>query len=77
MRKTSEKIDWALFAFALFFGYLGVEKFWYAKTWKQTWKFAFAKFIACLALVGLIWWLSDCILILAKRYQFDARDYFE
>lgn len=76
MRKTSERIDWVLFVFALFLGWLGIDKFWYAKTWKNTWKFALVKFIACLALVGLIWWIFDVVMVLLRMYEFDARDYF-
>lgn len=76
MRKTSERIDWVLFVFALFLGWLGIDKFWYAKTWKSTWKFALVKFIACLALVGLIWWIFDIVMVLLRMYEFDARDYF-
>lgn len=76
MRKTSERIDWVLFVFALFLGWLGIDKFWYAKTWKNTWKFATVKFIACLALVGLIWWIFDIVMVLLRMYEFDARDYF-
>lgn len=76
MRKTSDKIDWALLAFCFFLGILGIDKFWYAKTWRTTWKFAFAKFIACMAVVGLLWWIWDIVMVLLRSYQFDAREYF-
>lgn len=76
MKKTSEKIDWILLLITVLGGWFGLEKFYIKKTWKGTWKFAFAKFIATLALVGVLWNLWDIVMILLRTYQYDAREYF-
>lgn len=76
MKKTSDRIDWILFVICLFLGFFGIDKFYIQKSWKGTWKFALAKFIATLALVGIIWDLWDAVMVLLCRYQYDAREYF-
>lgn len=76
MVKTSEKIDWTLFFLTLFFGWFGLEKFYVKPSWKETWKFWLVKFGYNLIFVGIIWNIWDLVMILLKRYQFDAREYF-
>ena len=77
MKKTYSKIDWVLSIFTLFpFCIFGADKFWVAKSFKKAWKFAAVKFLANLALVGIIWDIFDIVCVLTKTYEFDAREYF-
>lgn len=71
------KIDLGLFFICLFFGWFGMDKFYYAKTWKKTWKFALVKFLSFLIIVGIFYNIIDLIMILRCKYKFDFRDYFE
>lgn len=70
------KIDLSLFFMTFFLGIFGADKFYYAKTWKKTWKFALIKFLSTLIFIGILWNIFDCIMILCRKYQFDFRDYF-
>lgn len=76
MTQTSEKIDWGLFFIALFFGIFGIDKFYYLKSFKAAWKFALIKFLFNVIFVGVIWDIFDLIMILLKKYQVDAREYW-
>lgn len=76
MKKTANKIDWGLFFICLFLGWLGIDKFYYMKSFKAAWKFALVKFGFFVIIIGIFWWIWDVIMVLCKRYQFDARDYF-
>ncbi len=76
MEKTSLKIDWGLFAIALFLGFFGLDKFYYAKNFKPAWKYALVKFMFNLIFLGIIWDIWDDVMIVLKQYQFDAREYF-
>ncbi len=77
--ETAEKpkINWGLFFMTLFLGWFGADKFFYAKQWNKTWKFAAIKFLCTFIIVGIFWNIFDCIQILRKKYKFDFRDYFE
>jgi len=76
MTKTSEKIDWGLFAITFFLGWLGIDKFYYFKSFKLAWKFAIVKLAFTFVFVGILWNIWDLIMILLKRYQVDAREYW-
>lgn len=76
LKKTADNIDWVLLVFLVFLGWFGIDKFWIKKCWKGTWKFAFAKLISNLALVGIIWNIWDIVMACNRTYQYDAREYF-
>ena len=40
-----EKLDAWLIVILIFLGWLGIDKFYYAKSFKKAWKFALVKFL--------------------------------
>ena len=57
-------------------GWFGLEKFYYAKSFKKAWKFVLVKFLYSLILIGLIWNIFDIVQAFRKKYQLDFREYF-
>lgn len=72
-----KKIDWLLIVFIFFLGWFGIDKFYYAKSFKKAWKFALVKFLYNCLFIGVLWNIFDLIQAFRKKYQFDFRDYFK
>ncbi|MFA6624543.1 MAG: hypothetical protein WCS80_02115 [Bacilli bacterium] len=70
------KRDPWLIVILVFLGWFGIDKFYVAKTFKKTWKFALVKFAYSLVLVGILWNIFDIIQAIRNKYQFDFREYF-
>lgn len=71
-----EKIDGLLILQLFLIGWLGLEKFYAAKSFKDGWKFALVKFLYCLVGIGLIWNIFDIVQAFRKKYELDFREYF-
>lgn len=74
--EQEKKFDIGLFFITLFFGWLGMDKFYYAKAWSKVWQHALIKFLSVFIVIGVFWNLWDLIQIIRKKYKFDFRDYF-
>lgn len=71
-----KKRDPILILLLFLIGWFGLEKFYYAKSFKKTWKFVLVKFLYSLILIGLIWNIFDIVQAFRKKYQLDFREYF-
>lgn len=57
-------------------GWIGMEKFYAAKSFKGGWKFALVKFLYCLIGLGLLWNIFDIVKAFMGKYELDFREYF-
>lgn len=71
-----KKRDSILILLLFLIGWFGLEKFYYAKSFKKAWKFVLVKFLYSLILIGLIWNIFDIVQAFRKKYQLDFREYF-
>ena len=71
-----EKLDAWLIVILIFLGWLGIDKFYYAKSLKKAWKFALVKFLYTCIGIGVLWNICDIIKACKKKYELDAREYF-
>ncbi len=71
-----EKVDAWLIVILVFLGWLGIDKFYYAKSFKNAWKFALVKFLYTCIGIGVLWNIFDIIKACKKKYELDAREYF-
>ncbi len=72
----TKKIDWKLILFLVFLGWLGIDKFYTAKSFKKGWKFALVKFLYNIIALGELWNIFDIIQALRCKYELDFREYF-
>lgn len=75
--KDSVERDYILILFLVFLGWLGIDKFYYYKSFKKAWKFAGVKLIFTISLLGILWNLFDIVMAFLGRYEGDFRDYFK
>ncbi len=61
----------------IFLGWFGIDKIFYARSFRQSWKFFFVKFAYLLIGLGIFWNIFDIVQYCRHRYQFDFRDYFK
>ena len=71
-----EKLDAWLIVILIFLGWFGIDKFYYAKSFKKAWKFALVKFLYTCIAIGVLWNIFDIIKACKKQYELDAREYF-
>lgn len=71
-----KKVDSWLIVILFFFGWLGIDKFYYAKSFKEAWKFALVKLLYTCIVIGIFWNLFDIIKAFQNKYELDAREYF-
>ena len=71
-----EKLDAWLIVILIFLGWFGIDKFYYAKSFKKAWKFALVKFLYPCIGIGVLWNIFDIIKACMKKYELDAREYF-
>lgn len=71
-----KKVDAILIVFLVFLGWFGIDKFYFAKSFKKAWKFALIKLAYTLIGLGIIWNIFDIVMAFKKKYQFDFREYF-
>ena len=71
-----EKLDGLLLVFLIFLGWLGIDKFYSAKSFKGGWKFALVKLLYMLIGLGILWNIFDIIQCIRGKYQLDFREYF-
>ncbi|MFA6829884.1 MAG: hypothetical protein WCR67_04205 [Bacilli bacterium] len=69
-------VDGILVLILVFLGWLGIDKFYYAKSFKKAWKYALIKLLYNIILIGAIWNIFDIVRALMGTYEFDFRDYF-
>lgn len=69
--------DMGLILILIFLGWLGIDKFYYAKSFKGAWKFALVKLAYNIILIGALWNIFDIIKACQGKYELDFRDYFE
>ncbi len=69
--------DYILILFLVLFGWLGVDKIYFYKSFKASWKFMFVKLIFNIALIGILWNLFDIFMAILGKYEGDFRDYFK
>ncbi|HBD06093.1 MAG TPA: hypothetical protein DCY93_01620 [Firmicutes bacterium] len=72
--KEQDKFDWKLFLITFFLGWLGIDKFYVGGG--KAWKYFLFKLGFTFILLGVIWNIIDLIMIIRKKYQLDAREYF-
>jgi TM2 domain-containing membrane protein YozV len=72
-----KKVDSWLIVILVFLGWLGIDKFYYAKSFKNAWKFALVKLLFNCIFVGVLWNLFDIVRACLGTYEFDFRDYFK
>lgn len=71
-----EDLDTGLLLMLIFLGWFGIDKFYYAKSFKKAWKFALIKFLYSIIGLGILWNIFDIIQAIRLKYQFDFREYF-
>lgn len=71
-----EDLDTGLLLMLIFLGWFGIDKFYYAKSFKKAWKFALIKFLYNIIGLGILWNIFDIIQAIRLKYQFDFREYF-
>lgn len=71
-----KKLDVGLLLFLIFLGWLGIDKFYAAKSWKGGWKFWLVKLLYTCIGLGIIWNIFDIVKCCQKKYELDFRDYF-
>ncbi len=70
-----EKFDIWLFLIILFFGWLGVDKFYVMKS--AGWKLFLIKLISNMCAIGELWNILDLIMCIIKKYKADPREYLD
>lgn len=73
---AEKKVDPWLVIILIFLGWLGIDKFYYAKSFKKAWKFALVKLAYTVVAIGIFWNIYDIIKACMDKYEFDFRDYF-
>jgi NhaP-type Na+/H+ or K+/H+ antiporter len=73
---AEKKVDPWLVIILIFLGWLGIDKFYYAKSFKKAWKFALVKLAYTVVGIGIFWNIYDIIKACMDKYEFDFRDYF-
>lgn len=73
---AEKKVDPWLVIILIFLGWLGIDKFYYAKSFKKAWKFALVKLAYTVVGIGIFWNIYDIIKACMGKYEFDFRDYF-
>lgn len=73
---AEKKKDPILILLLFLIGWLGLEKFYAAKSFKGGWKFALVKLAYCLIGLGLIWNVFDIVKAFQGKYEIDFREYF-
>ena len=71
-----KKRDPILILILFLIGWIGMEKFYAAKSFKGGWKFALVKFLYCLIGLGLLWNIFDIVKAFMGKYELDFREYF-
>ena len=71
-----KKADPILIVILFFLGWLGIDKFYAAKSFKKGWKFMLIKFLYNMILLGAIWNIFDIVKAFQGKYELDFRDYF-
>ena len=69
--------DYILILMIFLFGWFGVDKFYYYRSFKKAWKYAFVKLIFTISLLGILWNLFDLVMAIMGKYEPDFRDYFD
>lgn len=70
------KIEAGFLCVLIFLGWFGIDKIFYAKSFKASWKFFIVKLAYTIILLGVLWNIFDIIQYCRHRYQFDFREYF-
>ena len=70
-----DRIDRVLIVIIFFLGWLGIDKFYFAKG--KGWKIFLVKLLTNLIFIGAIWNLIDLIMALLKKYRLDPLDYID
>jgi len=73
---AEKKVNPWLVIILIFLGWLGIDKFYYAKSFKKAWKFALVKLAYTVVGIGIFWNIYDIIKACMDKYEFDFRDYF-
>ena len=73
---AEKKVDPWIVIILIFLGWLGIDKFYYAKSFKKAWKFALVKLAYTVVGIGIFWNIYDIIKACMDKYEFDFRDYF-
>lgn len=76
MEEEKKSKDTGLILILFFLGWLGIDKFYYAKSFKIAWKFALVKLAYNIIFLGIIWNIYDIVKAFQGKYEFDAREYF-
>ncbi len=71
-----KEVDPILLVIIFFLGWLGIDKFYAAKSFKNGWKFALVKFLYNIILIGVLWNIFDFVKALMGKYELDFREYF-
>ena len=71
-----KKLDGLLILILFLVGWLGIDKFYVAKSWKGGWKFALVKLLYTCIGLGIIWNIFDIVKAFQKKYELDFREYF-
>ena len=71
-----KKRDPILILLLFLIGWIGMEKFYAAKSFKGGWKFALVKFPYCPIGLGLLWNILDIVKAFMGKYELDFREYF-
>lgn len=73
---VQKDLDSTLLIILIFLGWLGIDKFCVAKSFKGGWKFALVKLLYLCIGLGILWNIFDIIQCIRKKYQLDFREYF-
>lgn len=74
--QKEKKKDAGLILILIFLGWFGIDKIYYKKSFRESWKFFLVKFLYNIIGVGEIWNIFDIVRALMGTYEFDFRDYF-
>ena len=74
--KRTER-DYILILFLVFLGWLGIDKIYFYRSFKKSWKLMFVKLIFNIALIGILWNLFDIVMAFLGKYEGDFREYFK